>query len=123
MTWTSEPHVLVVPEDPTDYLDVEHPETCPQFLETEVIWTQDDAYACQVEWHLDNVGAHTFFHRPGELGDTYSTEVEPGRYLIASYVEIIRGPEGNEYNAGLALYDGPDFPDLDELDVIEADCE
>lgn len=121
MTWTSEPHVLVVPEDPTEYLDVEHPPTCPQFLETEVIWTKDDAYACQVEWHLTNAGADAFFHRPGELGDTYSTEVGPGQYEIASYVEVIQGPESREYNAGLALYDGPEFPDVEDL--IAVDCE
>lgn len=123
MRWTSEPHVLTVPEDPTDYLDVEHPPTCAQFLETEPIWTDDDTYACQVEAHLADTGVDHWFHRAGEQRESYSVELAAGQYEIASYVETRRVAYNTvEHEFGLALYDGPPF-DEDELDFVEADCQ
>lgn len=102
-------HILIVPANLDESMEVEHPASCPQHGQTEPVRTSDGRFACEVLAEEYESGLETWFKRPGQesaLFFTGAVDVVPGRHAIEFYLERIDlAPHigTTEWNAGLAL--------------------
>lgn len=105
-------HILIVPADLDESMEVEHPASCPQHGHDEPVRHTDGSFVCGVlaeEWES---GLETWFKRPGQDSDLFFTgtiEVTPGRHPIEFYMRRINLPPHigtAEWDAGLALVEG-----------------
>lgn len=80
------PHFLVVPDDPDQPMEIEHPPSCPQHSQlTSVRSPVDNGYLCPFERAQWAAGLETFFGRDDDhvaLFVAAGQEVRPGRHLI-----------------------------------------
>jgi len=105
----AEHHILIVPADLDESMEVEHPASCPQHGKDEPVRHADGSFACGVlaeEWES---GLETWFKRPGQDSDLFfagAVEVAPGRHPVEFYLRRIDlAPHIGtvEWDAGLAL--------------------
>lgn len=77
-------HFLIVPDDPDQAMEVEHPASCPQHGHVESVRNFDDSYACPVEQEVREAGIEASFHHDTgvPLFTTGRTSVLPGRHPI-----------------------------------------
>lgn len=81
----SDLHFLVVPEDPDQAMEIEHPASCPQHGHIESVRTFDGGYACPFEEQLRETGIEQSFRHAGLGIPLFSAgwiTVLPGRHPV-----------------------------------------
>lgn len=88
-------HYLVVPEDPDQAMEIEHPECCPQRGHLESVRRADHTYACPFEEEAREHGLEASFDRydnPIPLFLEAPLKVRPGRYPVRFGLHIAAEP-------------------------------
>lgn len=98
-------HILIVHTEPDDGMDVEHPPSCPQHGHDDSVFTEDRAYACEIEFHVWSAGLDSYFHREHEPQQYGAALVAPGRHPIEAWsAKSYSWEYGSwEYDGGLVL--------------------
>jgi hypothetical protein len=101
-------HILIVHEHPDDGMDVEHPPSCPQYGHDDTVYTDQGAYACEIEFHVSEAGLDSYFHRGPEPERHDTVLATPGRHPIDAWsTKSYSWEYGSwEYDGGLDLSEG-----------------